>query len=84
MLGDAGIVLRGVVGPVTSLRVKRSVSRAGPESLAIEIFAEKAAGKFDGGERARHESGGDEYSVSCLYLDITPVRMSRPLYSPWR
>lgn len=30
------------------------------------------------------ESGGDEYSVSCLYLDITPVRMSRPLYSPWR
>lgn len=29
------------------------------------------------------ESGSDEYSVSNLYLDIAPVRMSRPLHSPW-
>jgi cyanophycinase len=29
------------------------------------------------------ESGSDEYSVSSLYLDIAPVRISRPLYSPW-
>jgi cyanophycinase len=29
------------------------------------------------------ESGGDEYSVANLYLDITPVRISRPLFSPW-
>lgn len=29
------------------------------------------------------ESGGDEYSVSNLYLDIAPVRISRPLHSPW-
>ncbi|MEK8032300.1 cyanophycinase [Ideonella sp. DXS29W] len=29
------------------------------------------------------ESGSDEYSVASLYLDITPVRMSRPLFSPW-
>jgi cyanophycinase len=29
------------------------------------------------------ESGGDEYSVTNLYLDITPVRISRPLFAPW-
>ena len=29
------------------------------------------------------ESGGEEYSVANLYLDIAPVRISRPLYSPW-
>ena len=29
------------------------------------------------------EFGGDDYSVSNLYLDITPVRISRPLYRPW-
>ncbi|HEV8691590.1 MAG TPA: cyanophycinase [Ideonella sp.] len=29
------------------------------------------------------ESGGDEYSVASLYLDIAPVRISRPLYAPW-
>jgi cyanophycinase len=29
------------------------------------------------------EFGGDEYSVANLYLDISPVRISRPLYAPW-
>ncbi len=29
------------------------------------------------------ELGADEYTVSNLYLDITPVRMSRPLFTPW-
>jgi cyanophycinase len=29
------------------------------------------------------ESGGDEYSVANLYLDIAPVRISRPLFAPW-
>lgn len=29
------------------------------------------------------ESGSDEYSVANLYLDIAPVRISRPLYAPW-
>jgi cyanophycinase len=29
------------------------------------------------------ELGGDEYSVANLYLDISPVRISRPLYAPW-
>lgn len=29
------------------------------------------------------ESGSDEYSVASLYLDIAPVRISRPLFSPW-
>lgn len=29
------------------------------------------------------ELGADEYTVSNLYLDIAPVRMSRPLFSPW-
>jgi cyanophycinase len=29
------------------------------------------------------ELGADEYSVANLYLDITPVRISRPLYAPW-
>jgi len=29
------------------------------------------------------ESGGEEYSVANLYLDIAPVRISRPLYTPW-
>ncbi len=27
--------------------------------------------------------GADEYTVANLYLDITPVRMARPLFSPW-
>jgi cyanophycinase len=27
--------------------------------------------------------GGDEYTVANLYLDITPVRISRPLFAPW-
>jgi cyanophycinase len=27
--------------------------------------------------------GGDEYTVANLYLDITPVRISRPLFTPW-
>jgi len=29
------------------------------------------------------ESGGEEYSVANLYLDIAPVRISRPLFAPW-
>jgi cyanophycinase len=29
------------------------------------------------------EFGGDEYTVANIYLDISPVRMSRPLYTPW-
>jgi cyanophycinase len=29
------------------------------------------------------EFGAEEYSVANLYLDITPVRMPRPLYVPW-
>lgn len=29
------------------------------------------------------ELGADEYSVANLYLDISPVRISRPLYAPW-
>lgn len=29
------------------------------------------------------ESGSDEYSVASLYLDIVPVRIGRPLHSPW-
>jgi cyanophycinase len=29
------------------------------------------------------ELGADEYTVSNVYLDIIPVRMSRPLFSPW-
>ncbi len=28
-------------------------------------------------------AGADEYSVSSLYLDITPVKMSRPFFTPW-
>lgn len=27
--------------------------------------------------------GADEYTVANLYLDISPVRMSRPLFAPW-
>lgn len=27
--------------------------------------------------------GGEDYSVHRIYLDITPVRMARPLYRPW-
>lgn len=27
--------------------------------------------------------GADEYTVANIYLDIAPVRMSRPLYVPW-
>lgn len=30
------------------------------------------------------ELGGDDYTVSNIYLDIEPVRMSRPLFKPWR
>lgn len=29
------------------------------------------------------ELGADEYTVSNVYLDILPVRMSRPLFTPW-
>ncbi|WP_396268688.1 cyanophycinase [Ideonella sp.] len=29
------------------------------------------------------ELGADEYTVSNVYLDIQPVRMSRPLFTPW-
>ncbi|MCO5978164.1 cyanophycinase [Ideonella oryzae] len=29
------------------------------------------------------ELGGDDYSVSNLYLDIIPVRMARPFTTPW-
>jgi cyanophycinase len=29
------------------------------------------------------ELGADEYTVSNLLLDIVPVRMSRPLFTPW-
>ncbi len=28
-------------------------------------------------------SGGESYTVSKVYLDVTPVRMATPLYSPW-
>jgi cyanophycinase len=27
--------------------------------------------------------GGEDYSVHRVYLDVTPVRMPRPLYRPW-
>lgn len=30
------------------------------------------------------ESGGEEYSVANIYLDVLPVRISRPLFTPWR
>ncbi|MBT9491778.1 MAG: cyanophycinase [Paucibacter sp.] len=29
------------------------------------------------------ENGPEEYTVVNLYLDITPVRMPQPIYSPW-
>jgi cyanophycinase len=29
------------------------------------------------------ELGGEEYTVANVYLDIAPVRMSRPLHQPW-
>lgn len=29
------------------------------------------------------ELGGEEYTVANLYLDVTPVRISRPLFAPW-
>jgi cyanophycinase len=29
------------------------------------------------------ELGGEEYTVANLYLDIAPVRISRPLFAPW-
>lgn len=29
------------------------------------------------------ELGGEEYTIANLYLDITPVRISRPLFTPW-
>ena len=29
------------------------------------------------------ELGADEYTVANLYLDVMPVRMSRPLFTPW-
>ncbi|MCV2363898.1 cyanophycinase [Paucibacter sp. DJ1R-11] len=29
------------------------------------------------------EWGGEEFTVVNLYLDVTPVRMPQPLYSPW-
>jgi len=28
--------------------------------------------------------GGEDYSVANLYLDVTPVRLSRPFYAPWK
>ena len=29
------------------------------------------------------ELGGEEYTVANVYLDITPVRISRPLFNTW-
>jgi cyanophycinase len=29
------------------------------------------------------EAGSDEYSVANLYLDILPVRLARPMFTPW-
>jgi cyanophycinase len=29
------------------------------------------------------DMGSDEYTVSGLYLDIAPVRMARPVFTPW-
>ncbi|MBN8488600.1 MAG: cyanophycinase, partial [Burkholderiales bacterium] len=29
------------------------------------------------------ELGADEYTVSNLYLDIVPVRIARPMFTPW-
>lgn len=28
--------------------------------------------------------GGEDYTVANVYLDVTPVRVAQPLYSPWR
>jgi cyanophycinase len=30
------------------------------------------------------ESGADAYTIKDVYLDVTPVRVARPLYTPWR
>ena len=29
-------------------------------------------------------SGADAYTIGNVYLDVTPVRMAQPLYTPWR
>ena len=29
-------------------------------------------------------SGADAYTIKDVYLDVTPVRMAQPLYTPWR
>ena len=29
-------------------------------------------------------SGADAYTIGDVYLDVTPVRMAQPLYTPWR
>jgi cyanophycinase len=29
-------------------------------------------------------SGADAYTIKDVYLDVTPVRMAQPLYSPWQ
>ena len=48
--------------------------------LAFEFRLHKGAdslGWFTGG------FGGEDYSVSNLYLDVTPVRLARPIHRPW-
>lgn len=29
------------------------------------------------------QGGGEAYTLTNIRLDVTPVRMSNPLYSPW-
>jgi cyanophycinase len=29
-------------------------------------------------------SGADAYSIAGVYLDVTPLRVAQPLYTPWQ
>jgi cyanophycinase len=29
-------------------------------------------------------SGADAYTIKDVYLDVTPVRVAQPLYTPWQ
>ena len=55
--------------------------QTGPANLGFEFRLYKGAGTRGWLSTA---SGSEAYTVTGVYLDIVPVKLAEPLYSPWR
>jgi cyanophycinase len=82
-----GAVLRAMTvaldgpGEVRGLAFDPGPDAVPPADLGFEFRFSRAA---DSAGWFTTSQGGEAYTIENLRLDVTPVRVARPLYTPWR